>query len=1043
MNSAISRHHNPTFLALFCAVHCLASLVWADDIDFSRDIRPILSDKCFACHGPNESSRQADLRLDVRSVAVDSGAIVPGVRSDSELWRRINHDDLEEVMPPRKTNRELSKLEKELLGRWIDQGAEYSKHWSFVPPKKAPLPELPSGVHGGNEIDRFVWRDLAAHGLTASPKADRYALIRRVSLDLTGLPPNANEVAAFIADKDPRAYEKVVDRLLRDPHYGERMTLEWLDAARYADTNGFSIDGGRQMWLWRDWVLQAFNSNQPYHQFLIEQIAGDLLPGASGSNLIATGFQRNNMVTHEGGTIPEENLTNYNADRVKTLGEAVLGITVGCAQCHDHKYDPISQRDYYRLFAYFNTLSDIGLDGNSGVNPRPYMNSKTVLQTTELPKLQRRISQLKEQLGSVPDAELLQWERRQQSELASRGTDLKLLPMKLLKVSTPNRGSGFEIRNDQFVQITQPGDLAAYDVLARLPDTDQPIRGLRVVFHSEKSAPGGGWGFGLPKKPHDKIPEALHKKGSFKLTAISVSVGEVPADQVDLFRLLSLEKITASTWEPEDRPENCADPRRHNGWSPRLDHASATHLTVTFSRPLSSKEKNFVTTQLNFGAGGNRIAARMELFAMLGTDDGTALSPEVVSILETRQSQRTDEQQRKLRKYFTRHARETKRLRVDLANAEERFEYLTGEYPTMVMNVAAKPRDTFILKRGDYSQPTDKVTMGTPIFLPVSLEPQVSRLSLAHWITLPNHPLTSRVYVNRIWQMMFGAGIVRTPADFGSQGAWPTHSELLDVLAVDFVESGWNIKSLVKTIAMSATYQQSSATSAEQLERDPDNRWLGRGPRFRLSAEFIRDGALKVSGLMRPYLGGPSVNPYTPVDLWREISHYGSTPATAQVFVQDHGGKLYRRSLYTYWKRTAPPPNMAAFDAPNRETCVVARPTTNTPLQALVMLNDVQFVEAARVFGQRILHREGSDHARIKWAVMEALSRPATELEFQVLEKALQRERLYYGNHEAAAHELLSMGESVRDPELSMVEHAAWTQIAGTIFNLSEFVTRN
>ena len=1035
--------HHRLFLSVFFAAHGLCCLVWADDLNFGRNIRPILSDKCYACHGPNESSRQADLRLDIRAIAIESGAIFPNKKNNSKLWQRINSTDPEVVMPPPKTNRKLAKQERELLGRWIAQGAKYSKHWSFVPPKKVRLPDLPKDRRGGNEIDRFVWRNLAVNGLMPSTEADRYSLIRRVSLDLTGLPPSARQVMAFVGDNNPRAYEKVVDRLLENPHYGERMTLEWLDAARYADTNGFSIDGGRHMWLWRDWVLQAFNSNKPYHEFLIEQIAGDLLPDPSSSNLIATGFQRNNMVTHEGGTIPEENLTNYNADRVKTLGEAVLGLTFGCAQCHDHKYDPISQRDYYRLFAYFNTLDDIGLDGNSGVNPKPYVKSKTVLKTGEIPALQGRIAQLKSQLRSIGDSELSKWEHRQQTELGNRGKGLTLLLMPALKVSTPNRGSGFEIREDRFVQIMQPGGLAAYDVLARIPETVKPITGVRVVFHPEKSAPGGGWGFGLSKPPHDGVPKALRKKGSFRLTAISISAGEVPADQVDLFRLLPPDKITASSWESEHRPENSADPRRHNGWSPLREQTGPVHLTFTFKHPLQAGALKYMTTQLNFGAGGNQIAARMEIFAMLGVDDGTGLSPEVVSVLEIKPAQRTEKQRRVVRDYFTRHASATNRLRVDLANAEERLEYLTAEFPTMVMNVASKPRATFILKQGDYLQPTDKVMMGTPDSLPVSTEPQVSRLSLARWITMPDHPLTSRVYVNRVWQMMFGAGLVRTPANFGSQGEWPTHPELLDYLAVDFVESGWNVKALVKKIAMSATYRQSSVASPEQQKRDPVNRLLDRGPRFRLPAELIRDGALQVSGLMRPYMGGPSVNPYTPIDLWREISHYGSTPATAQTFVQDHGDKLYRRSLYTFWKRTAPPPNMVAFDAPNRETCVVSRPITNTPLQALVMLNDVQFVEAARAFAERILGREQTDYQRMQWAVMEALSRPATKQEMQVLINALQRERSYYRIHEAAASELLSVGESVRNPGLSIVEHGAWTQISSTIFNLSEFVTRN
>ena len=433
----------------------------------------------------------------------------------------------------------------------------------------------------------------------------------------------------------------------------------------------------------------------------------------------------------------------------------------------------------------------------------------------------------------------------------------------------------------------------------------------------------------------------------------------------------------------------------------------------------------------------------MEIFALTGNDDGSNLSDEVIKIIQIAKDKRTANQVSLLNSYYAAHSRQTNRIRIKLANAKQRLDVLTQEFPTMVMNVAEKPRETFVLFRGDYSQPTDRVTMGTPASLPQIDGEHKSRLSLAEWVTMPNHPLTARVYVNRIWQLMFGAGIVRTPADFGAQGEWPTHPKLLDWLAVDFVENNWNIKAIVKKIALSATYRQSSVTTSDLLERDPQNRLLARGPRYRLPAELIRDSALKSSGLLTTHLGGPSVNPYAPGDLWREISHYGSTPATAQSFVQDHGEKLYRRSLYTFWKRTSPPPNMAAFDAPNRETCVVSRPTTNTPLQALVLLNDVQFVEASRALAQQVLNRDGDDESRIQWAFLEALSRPASDQEISLLKKSLARERSRYQNDKAAASALLSVGESIRDRNLPVQEHAAWTQVVSTIMNLSETVTRN
>ncbi len=1040
----------PNIIVCLLLLGSQGSLIAADgEVNFNRDIRPILSDRCFACHGPNEEANESGLRLDLEAAAKeelpsgDGFAIVGGDPANSVLVQRILSDDESLVMPPQDSNLALNKDETERLQRWIEQGGKYAQHWSFVPPVQASPPGVDRDGWMENVIDRFVLDRMIGEGFSPSSIADRHTLIRRLSLDLTGLPPSADQVTEFARDESPDAYERLVQRLLESPHFGERLATDWLDASRYADTNGFSIDGGRHMWLWRDWVIQAFNSNKPFDEFLVEQIAGDVLPAATPAQLIASGFQRNNMVTHEGGTIPAENLTNYNADRVKTLGEAVLGLTLGCAQCHDHKYDPITQKDYYSLFAYFNTLSDKGLDGNAGVNPRPYRQARTVLQTGDGDRLRRRIKNLQTRLSNPSEQAMAVWEKQQQRALKRRAKGLSLLPVKVQKVSTPNRGAGFQVEAERFVHITQPSGLAAYDVLALLPDVADPITGIRVVFHPDEGAPEAGWGFGPKSKVGGKKQSDSPQKGNFMLTALSVSVGAVPADQVDLFRLIKSSQVTANAWQDEHRPEHCLDMRNKNGWSPPLSHQGPVHLTYTFDRPIDARDTPYLTTQLNFGSGDNLIAARMEIFAVTGNDDGSDLTAEVIAALEVPKPKRNGEQTRAIRDYFAAHAPQTKRLRTDLASTQERLEVLTAEFPTMVMDVAEKPRETFILARGDYTKPTTPVSMDTPDFLPKTAGDQDGRLALARWITMPGHPLTSRVYVNRLWQMMFGAGIVRTPADFGSQGAWPTHPKLLDFLAVEFEQNGWDVKAIVKLMAMSSTYRQSSITSKDLLSRDPQNRLLARGPRFRLSAEAVRDSTLAVSGLLKPYLGGPSVNPYAPGDLWREISHYGSSPATAQTFVQDHGDKLYRRSLYTFWKRTSPPPNMAAFDAPNRETCVVNRPVTNTPLQALVMLNDVQFVEAARAFAQRIIHSADDDQARIEWAILESLSRSADARELDTLTKALQRERARYQADPNSARQLLSVGESRRDRTIPPEEHAAWTQVASTILNLSEVVTRN
>ncbi len=1032
-------------LSVAISQHTVAAPVPAT-MDYNRDIRPILSENCFPCHGFDEKKRKAKLRLDV----VDSAyaeregkfPIKPGDLKASDVWARIIlNDDDNDVMPPTKSHLKLTDADKSKIKAWIEQGGKYAGHWSFISPQRPPVPTGEKSA-----IDALVRQRLTDQGLKLSPEADRAMLIRRVSLDLTGLPPGAEEVAAFVNDKNPKAYEELVDRLMQSPHFGERLALEWLDAARYADTNGFSIDGGRHMWLWRDWVIQAFNDNKPYDRFLIEQLAGDLMPGHTDTEMIATGFQRNNMVTHEGGTIPAENLTNYNADRVKTLGESVLGLTLGCAQCHNHKFDPITQKDYFQMFAFFNTLGDGGLDGNGGNNPGPSMKAKTVLKTDETPGLQTQIEALKKLL-TQPDAAVLKtWEQREQVKLAARGKGLKLHPVKALKISTPNSGAGFEVAGVNEVRLNQPGGMVAFDISAQLPEIAEPITGLRVVVHPEPKLPGGGWGSGaLEKRAKGKKGEKMEPfKGTFLLTSISVTADTIASDQINLNKLQSIARTTANSWDEKYPPAGCLDPRNESGWSPDLETSGPVRLTTTFAEPLNSRQTPFLTTQLNFGHGGNLVPQHLELFVITGNDDDSNLPSGILGILTTPEAQRSAEQKAELWTYCAMNGAELQRMRIDLANLEERLATLTQPYPTMVMNVSAKPRDTFILNRGDYAQPTEKVSAGTIAALPPMPEGATAdRLGLAKWITMKSNPLTSRVAVNRFWKMLFGAGIVGTPADLGAQGEWPSHPDLLDWLAVEFMESGWDVKHLIKLIVTSETYRQSSAATPEMLERDPQNRLLARGPRFRLPAELLRDSALKTSGLLVDRVGGPSVNPYTPGDLWREVSHYGSTPATAQTFVQDHGEKLYRRSLYTYWKRTAAPPNMMAFDAPNREVCTISRGNTTTPLQALVTLNDPQFVEAARAFAERIQHQVGDEAAKLRWAFLESTSREPKPAELKVLQSTLTRERTRYTAHANAANETLSVGESPRDQKLPPAEHAAWMQVATLILNLSESVTRN
>ncbi len=1011
-------------------------------VDFNRDIRPILSENCYACHGFDQETRHADLRLDTAEGAHES-VIVPGQLNESELWLRItSSDDSGVKMPPAESHLALSADQIELLRRWILQGAHYANHWSFIRPTRPPLPEHPHNQDGDTHpVDRFVRQRLVEEGLSPSPVADRATLIRRLSLDLIGLPPSAEEVQGFVSDPDPFAYEKYVDRLLENPHFGERLALDWLDAARYADTNGYSIDGGRQQWLWRDWVIQAFNDNLPYDRFLIEQLAGDLLPDATIGQRIATGFQRNNMVTHEGGTIPAENLANYNADRVKTFGEAILGLTLACAQCHNHKFDPISQREYYQFVDFFNGLGDRGLDGDGGVNPAPSIQARTVLGSQELDAIQLRIREVQDLLAQPQKSILETWEAEQLTRLSGRGRQFQLLPVEILNLTTPNRGGGFQIDGKNGVRLALGGGLAAYDMSIRLPDSSQPIQGVRVVFHPVETALGNGWGGG---KRTWQDGDRTHEKGTFVLTAISVTADQVPSEQVNLHQLRSLSDFTASSWERDFPPRAVRDPRNPTGWSPALGDSGPVHFTATFDSPLHVNQTPYLTLQLNFGHGHSLIPGHYEVFVYTGTNDDIQVPQEILAILDTEPQQRTQQQWDELWQYCAADSDALRHQRIELANLQERVRVLTEEFSVMVMATSAEPRETFILHRGDYSQLGEKVSADVPAALPpLAADRPADRLALAQWLTNPAHPLTARVAVNRYWQLLFGRGIVSTPADFGAQGQWPSHPELLDWLAVEFQESGWDVKQLLRLIVTSETYKQSSNSPPELLARDPDNELLGRGPRFRLPAELVRDSALKISGLLVPRLGGPSVNPYTPGDPWREVSHYGSTPATAQTFVQDQGEKLYRRSLYTYWKRTAPPPNMTAFDAPNREVCVVARPLTTTPLQSLVLLNDIQFVEASRAFAQRIMQHSDSDQERLQWAIWEATGREAQAWETSRLLANLDEQRARYLQDPGAAQALLAHGQSPRAAEWDDAEHAAWTMIASLLLNLSETITRH
>ena len=1014
----------------------------AEPLSFNRDIRPIFSKTCFSCHGPDAAAVKGGLRLDIREMALKGGesgqaAIVPGEPSKSLMVSRMQSKDPDDVMPPPEAHLNFTPRDAELLTRWIAEGAKYEGHWAFAPPLKSPIPKMADAT---GAIDAFVAARLKSEGMKFSPEADRHTLIRRVAFDLSGLPPSPEEVQTFLSDTSPQAYQSMVERYLASPRFGEHFASTWLDAARYADTNGYSIDGGRQQWIWRDWVIHSFNSNQPYDQFLTDQIAGDLIPGASEQQVVATGFSRNHAITHEGGTIPEENLVNYCADRVKTTSETFLGLTLACAQCHDHKYDPLSQREYYQFYAFFNTLGDAGLAGDRGINAAPTLHAASALVNPEEEKQVRAdLAKLRESLAKAIPAAQDAWETAQRERLAKRGENFSQIPLKVISATAPNGSpERIKIQADNRIEIAG-GDFSAYNILTRLPEEGPPISGIRIVF-SGTEASKGTLGFGSAKG----------LEGNFHLGSLTSSVSSFPATNIDLNAILPISQLSASSTQEGFDIHNILHSDPLVGWAPATGSKGPQHLTTTFTHELDRQTSPFLTVEILFNYGSNCSPASFQVFGISGSDDNSPHPQAITEILLTESTARSQEQTSQLRDYFHGIAPEKSTVRHQIKNLEERVSMLTEKHSLLVMDTAKQPRKTHILDRGVYSSPLEEVSPGTPAVLPpLSLEPDsfrerpANRLDLARWMTRADNPLTSRVAVNRLWEHFFGRAISASSADLGSQGQWPSHPELLDWLAVDFRENAWDRKRLIRLILHSKTYRQSSKTTPALLAQDPGNERLGRGPRFRLSAEQIRDQALAVSGLLVERLGGPSVRPYQPGDLWRQVSHYGSSPATSQTFVQDHGEKLYRRSLYTYWKRTLPPTNLSVFDAPNREICSIGRLPTNTPLQALVTLNDPQFVEAARAFALRILKTPSPDESsRLAAAFSHITSRPASHAELKILTHALTRERSHFANHPQAARDLLAIGEASSDDNIPHAEQAAWTQLAATLLNLSEVITR-
>lgn len=987
--------------------------------DFDSVIRPLLSNTCFHCHGPDEAKRAADLRLDTEEDAKDY-AIVPGDLESSELVSRITSDDPDLVMPPPDQKQQLSADEIETLKQWIAGGAPWTRHWAYTPPKREPAPPLENRAWSKSGLDHFVLAKLESEGRSPSPRASRETLLRRLSLDLTGIPPTLEEIDAFLADQSPNAIERVVDRLLVSSRYGEHMAQDWLAAARYADTNGFQSDATRTMWPWRDWVVRAMNDNLPFDRFTIEQLAGDLLENPTTDQLIATGFHRNHGLNGEGGRNPEESRVEYVIDRASTTGTVWMGLTVGCSRCHDHKYDTISQNEFYELSAYFNHIDERG-GVDAGGNAKPVLALPTDEQRDQIAKHREEIAAVEQRFKvlqpAAPDAEQ-SWREETRAWLAQSRANELWYPLLGIDLECKN-GAEWEQFDDGSVLVSEmPNSGDDYEMTISLPKGVH--RGLRIEALKDAKLTGGFFSNGV--------------KGGFSVTGLEV---ELDGKAIELTK----PEVNVGGKEAAD---GLLDTSKYTTWSVSDPERAPEVPTwvARFSEPITvEKPRTLLVRMRHQSRMGEAPIGR---FRLSMTDYPTptvkkdlGLKKPVATALAKPAEQLTDEDTPPLAKGFRAFRRgpfdqEIETLKKQIRSVESKQLY------TMVMRDRKEPRDTYRLERGLWSNPdkSRKLHPGVMASLPSLGEgAPANRLTLARWLVRPDHPLTARVTVNRYWQHFFGIGLVKTSEDFGVQGDRPSHPKLLDWLATEFIESGWDVKHLHKQIVMSATYQQVSGADAELFAADPYNRLLARGPRFRMSAQALRDQALALSGLLVEKQGGPGVKPYQPDGVWNDYS-LGKIR-----YKQGKGDDLYRRSLYTFWRRPVGP--TLFFDNPGRQMCTVRPNLTNTPLHALTMLNDVTFVEAARALAESLLAGEAkSADERIRLAFRMGTAREATDKEVTRLRAALNDLTKHYKDDSAGAKELVAAGESSQDESLDPIELAAYTSLMNVILNLDEVVTK-
>ena len=1002
-----------------------------DPVDFDRDIRRILSDNCFACHGPDKAERQAELRLD-QEASAKATAIVPGSPDKSEVIARIRSDDIFTKMPPVDSGKSLSTEEIALIERWIAEGANYSPHWSFVPPERPAMPTPKNKSWGRNSIDAFVLARLEKEGLEPSPPADRSTLIRRVSLDLTGLPPTPGEVETFLKDTRPGAYKRLVDRLLASPRFGERMARKWLDIARYADTMGYQADWERYQWRWRTWVIDAYNRNLPFDQFTIEQLAGDLLPNPTIKQLIATGFNRNHRINDEGGIIPEEYQVEYVVDRVSTTSSAWMGLTMGCARCHDHKFDPISQVDFYKFYAYFNAIPEEGKAGREGY-AKPYLRVAVRGMQPEYEALKNRLATAEKNWKNT--LKELKPQRTQWIAQTTARLDAIERHWAAFKPNTVASTGGVTFKK-----------LADGSYLATGKNADSPVYTVRGVPGARRVT-----GIRLEALTHKSLSKGKLSRGNgnFVLSEFEIAVKRAADENSEPTAII----VASADYEQDAWPiENAFDGKSNTGWA--VDgHRKPRNRTAIFrlSEPLELAADDELIITLRHESEHARHAIgrfRVSLTNRENPESGNPLDlpDDLVAILRTEADKRDAKQKVRLAEYHATtvpSAKPARNERADAQRALKQFEKANTTY-VMVMKMMENPRETHLLERGSYDAPGKLVTKGVPADLLGRLPPDApnNRLGLAKWLVSGKHPLTGRVAVNRYWAMMFGAGLVRTPGDFGYQGEFPTHPALLDWLATEYVRQDWNTKAMLRLMVTSATYRQSSVFPEHLRERDPENRLLARASRWRLPAEMIRDQALAASGLLVEYIGGASVKPYQPKGLWAELS-FQSKSRTTDYYVQDTGSKLYRRSLYTFWKRSVPPPGMTTFDAPGRNACTLSRSRTNTPLQALALMNDVTYIEASRVLAeQALLSAEETWAARIEFAFRRLLARSPDPFEAEILRESFGKRLSHFQQHRHAAQKLITAGDSKANASLNEAELAALTAVVMNILNLDETIHR-